>query len=383
MFVDQTSLLLALGIASFALSCTLLVTWLFTRTDPFILTWALGTFVLVFAFACFSIYAVNFNALLGLVSNFLLTSSFVILYGASCLFTEQRLPIRRVAIIETSCLLLLGLPVAFGFTALGALAGNLLNAGLLLLTARKFWVGRHETPVWIVGIVIFYTLAALSFLPCAAMIYLKGPLVLRAPPSGWAEDLNSIVGLIGITGIGALSLALNQARSASRHREEARTDPLTGLLNRRALFDLYGVGTLAKNTAVLVFDLDHFKSINDVHGHGMGDEVLRRFARVMRASLRARDTAARLGGEEFALILPASTPEIIMRLAERIRIGFAAETFQTPSGPLRCTVSAGVAFAVEESEHFDAVLSRADKALYLAKDSGRNHVMAPDLKRVA
>jgi len=383
MFVDQTSLLLALGVASFALSCTLLVTWLFTRTDPFILTWALGTFVLVFAFAGFSIYAVNFNTLFGLVSNCLLTTGFVMLYGASCLFTEQRLPIRRLAIIEIICLLLISLPIAFGLTALGALIGNLLNTGVLLLTARKFWIGRREAPVWIAGIVIFYTLAALSFLPCAAMIYLKGPLVLTAPPSGWAEDLNSIVGLIGIPGIGALSLALNQARSARRHREEARTDPLTGLLNRRALFDLCGAAALEKSTAVLVFDLDHFKSINDLHGHSMGDEVLRRFARTMQTSLRAQDVAARLGGEEFAVILPASTPDVIMRVAERIRMGFATETFQTPSGPLRCTVSVGVAFAANEGEYFDAVLSRADKALYLAKDSGRNHVVAPDLKLVA
>lgn len=383
MFVDQTSLLLALGVASFALSCTLLVTWFFTRTDPFILTWALGTFVLVFAFASFSLYAVNFNTLFGLVSNYLLTSGFVVLYSASCLFTELRLPIRRLAIIETLCLLLIGMPIALGLTALGALIGNLLNTGLLLLTARKFWIGRHEAPVWIAGIAAFYTLAGLSFLPCAAMIYLKGPLVLTAPPSGWAEDLNSIVGLICITGIGALSLALNQARSARRHREEARTDPLTGLLNRRALFDLCGVAPLEKSTAVLVFDLDRFKSINDLHGHSMGDEVLRRFARTMQTSLRAHDIAARLGGEEFAVILAASTPDIIMRVAERIRTGFAAETFQTPSGPLRSTVSAGVAFVAGESEHFDAVLSRADKALYLAKDSGRNHVMAPDLKLVA
>jgi diguanylate cyclase (GGDEF)-like protein len=383
MFVDQTSLLLALGVASFALSCTLLVTWHFTRTDPFILTWAVGTFVLVFAFASFSLYAVNFNTLFGLASNSLLITGFVILYSAACLFTEQRLPIRRLAIIETICLLLLGLPIAFGFTALTALIGNLLNAGILLLTARKFWLGRHETPVWIAGIAIFYTLAALSFLPCAVMIYLKGPLVLTAPPSGWAEDLNSIVGLIAITGVGALSLALNQARNARRHREEARTDSLTGLLNRRALFDLCGVAPLEKNTAVLVFDLDHFKSINDMHGHSMGDEVLRRFARAMQTSLRAHDVAARLGGEEFALILPSSTPDIIMRVAERIRIGFAAETFQTPSGPLRCTVSAGIAFVAKEGEHFDVVLARADKALYLAKDNGRNHVMAPDLKLVA
>lgn len=383
MFVDQTSLLLALGFASFALSSTLFVTWLSARADVFILTWAIGGAALVLAFASFSLYAVNFHTLLGLVSNYLLTTGFVILYAAACLFTERRLSLMRVGLLEAICLLGITVPIALGWTALGAMMGNLLNAFLLLLTAHKFWSGRHEAPQWITGVVVLYSITALSFFPCAYMIYVKGPLVLTAPPSGWAEDLNSIVGLIGVTGIGALSLALNQARAARRHREEARTDPLTGLLNRRALFDLYGIGPLEKGTAILVFDLDHFKSINDIHGHGMGDEVLRRFSRVMLTSLRPRDAAARLGGEEFALVLPATTPETAMRVAERVRIGFAAEMIPADPQPLRCTVSAGVAFAEHADEHFNALLSRADKALYLAKDAGRNRVMAPDLKLVA
>ena len=383
MFVDQTSLLLALGFAAFALSATLFVTWLSARSDRFILTWATGAGVLVAAFASFSIYAVTSYYVLGWVSNLLLTSGFVVFYGAACLFSEKTLPMRRVVIIGAVALGLITLAFGTGYDGIGATLGNLLNAILLAATAIKFWSGRQEAPLWIGGIVLLYSLTALSFVPCAINIMIKNPLVLEAPPSGWAEDLNSITGLVAITGIGALSLALNQARQSRRHRDEARTDALTGLVNRRALFDLHGAGTLAANTAVLVFDLDHFKSINDAYGHAVGDEVLRRFALAVSENLRNRDTAARLGGEEFALVMPRATPDLAVLVAERIRALFESDTLQTEKGPLKGTVSAGVAFTERDDEDFDTVLRRADNALYLAKGGGRNRVMSPGLRLVA
>ena len=383
MFVDQTSLLLALGFAAFALSATLFVTWLSARRDWFILTWSTGAAVLASAFAAFSVYAVTSNYLLGWVSNLLLTSGLVFFYAAACLFIERALPVRRVAILGVLVLTLITIPYTIAFDAVGATLGNLINGLVLAATAHKFWSGRREAPLWITGITALYGLTGLSFVPCAISILVKNPLVLIAPPSGWAEDLNSIVGLVGITGIGALSLALNQARVARRHHEEARTDALTGLVNRRALFDLYGSRTLEANTAILVFDLDHFKAVNDAYGHAIGDEVLRRFALAVKENLRSRDTAARLGGEEFALVMPRATPDLAVLVAERIRALFESEIIQTEKGDLKGTVSAGVAFAESDGEDFDTVLRRADNALYLAKGGGRNRVMSPGLRLVA
>ncbi|QMV03629.1 diguanylate cyclase [Devosia sp. D6-9] len=374
MFVDQTSLLLALGFAAFALSATLFVTWLAARTERFILIWAVGAGTLMAAFAGFSINAVSNNYVLLWGSNMLLTGGFVVLFSAACLFTERKLPRARIVAVATASAALVTIPFLLGFDALGAIMGNLVNAALLIGTAWEFWRGRTEAPLWVNGIAALYGVTALSFIPCAIMIYLKGPLVLQAPPSGWAEDLNSIMGLVGVTGIGALSLALNQARIARQHRDEANTDPLTGLLNRRAVFERFGATSLGKDTAVLIFDLDHFKSINDKHGHAAGDEALRRFASVLSQRVPPRSAAARIGGEEFLLVVTDTDRDLALAIAEAVRSDFACEILQGPQGGFRGTVSAGLSTGEHHLDTFDNILRRADDALYKAKNSGRNRV---------
>ncbi|HEV7346325.1 MAG TPA: GGDEF domain-containing protein [Devosia sp.] len=327
-------------------------------------------------FAGFSIYAVTSIYLLLWMSNMLLTGGFVIFYGAACLFTEKSLPGPRVALVGGAALTAITLPFMVGFDALGAMVGNLINALILTSTALKFWEGRQEAPLWVSGIAGLYALTALSFLPCAIMIFIKGPLVLDAPPSGWAEDLNSITGLIGLTGIGALSLAVNQARVARQHREQANTDPLTGLLNRRALFDLLDDAPIESATAVLVFDLDQFKAINDRHGHAAGDEALRRFSEVLRRTIPTAGLTARMGGEEFVAVLPGAGEQQAIHAAESIRSGFACEVLQGPRGAFRGTVSVGLATPAWQKDTFHDLLKRADDALYAAKGRGRNQVVS-------
>nr|WP_314259476.1 GGDEF domain-containing protein [uncultured Devosia sp.] len=375
MFVDQTSLLLALGFAAFALATTLFVTWLSARSERFILLWATGAGVMVFGFAGFSIYAVTSIYVLLWISNMLLTGSFVIFYGAACLFTEKHLPQGRVTALGGLVATAITLPFIVGFDALGAMTGNIANALVLATTAKKFWDGREEAPLWVGGIVGLYSLTALSFIPCAVMIFVKGPLVLSAPPSGWAEDLNSIIGLIGLTGIGALSLALNQARVSRTHQQAANTDALTGLLNRRAIFERYDRSGLDTATATIIFDLDHFKSINDRHGHAAGDEALKRFANVLRQHGPANAAIARLGGEEFILVAPQTDAQRAFALAEAIRASFALELVQGPAGAFHGTVSAGLAMGLGTTDSFEAALRRADDALYAAKHGGRNRVV--------
>src|SRR5690606_21825861 len=124
--------------------------------------------------------------------------------------------------------------------------------------------------------------------------------------------------IAGITGIGALSLGLNNARAARRHREEARTDALTGLLNRRALFDTFSGKPLDAGRAVVAFDLDRFKQVNDRYGHAVGDQMLKNFSDAMRQNLREGDHAARTGGEEFVLVLQNASSQLASSTAERI-----------------------------------------------------------------
>lgn len=170
------------------------------------------------------------------------------------------------------------------------------------------------------------------------------------------------------------SLALNQQLLLETDKL-ARTDALTALPNRRQFFRT-AEAALAESRrsgrplALLALDVDHFKRINDQGGHQLGDTVLREVAQCCRASLRASDLAARIGGEEFALLLPATDLAQARQLAERLRQDIA--TLQLPAA---VTVSIGCAELTPEMPHsVDALLARADEALYAAKDAGRNRV---------
>lgn len=164
--------------------------------------------------------------------------------------------------------------------------------------------------------------------------------------------------------------------------ELSATDPLTGVFNRRTAehhlvihldeFRRYG----ARCTVILV-DVDHFKQVNDGHGHGIGDEVLIDLARILGSSLRTSDQLARIGGEEFLLILPHTDEAGALRLAERLRLSL--ESTALSSRHLFVTASFGVAETGPEDEDPRSLLDRADKALYQAKSRGRNRVCCPHL----
>lgn len=160
----------------------------------------------------------------------------------------------------------------------------------------------------------------------------------------------------------------------------ANTDPLTGALNRRRFLELLEGdarrrGGRNQTLTVLMIDLDHFKRINDRFGHVTGDAALRRFTDLARSQLRERDHFARLGGEEFAALLPATSLDAATGVAERIRVTVAEMDFRDDNGVLvPMSVSIGVAELDADDDRPLAVLNRADKALYLAKDSGRNRI---------
>ncbi|MCC8998209.1 MAG: diguanylate cyclase, partial [Candidatus Contendobacter sp.] len=162
-------------------------------------------------------------------------------------------------------------------------------------------------------------------------------------------------------------------------RRLATTDPLTDLANRRHFLaqvelELARFKRYAKPTALLMFDLDHFKRVNDQYGHAAGDDVLRHFSAVARQMLRQVDLLGRLGGEEFAALLPGTDFEGAQQLAERLRRIVAESPVTTAGGVIKVTVSIGVtAFAPTDSVA-DAILGRADRALYRAKNQGRNRV---------
>lgn len=163
----------------------------------------------------------------------------------------------------------------------------------------------------------------------------------------------------------------------------ALTDALTGIANRRAILDQLRREIASRNRTgraltVVMLDIDHFKRVNDTYGHGVGDQVIKETANLMVSHLRANDRVGRLGGEEFGIILPDTTAENAMLTLERLGRKQAALAFHSETGEtFHATISIGVA-EHQRAEDADAVLSRADAALYEAKETGRNRVcLAP------
>jgi diguanylate cyclase (GGDEF)-like protein len=159
----------------------------------------------------------------------------------------------------------------------------------------------------------------------------------------------------------------------------ARTDGLTGLSNHRAFAealerDLARTDRSRTPLSLVVLDVDHFKRVNDTHGHQVGDAVLKAVGEILRSSIRVSDVAARIGGEEFALILPGTAREGAMVVAERVRVTLAKREFQCPTGAFKVTGSLGIASVQGPGcrNQSQAVVAIADKALYAAKHAGRN-----------
>jgi diguanylate cyclase (GGDEF)-like protein len=176
------------------------------------------------------------------------------------------------------------------------------------------------------------------------------------------------------------SVALENARLFARVQQLATHDELTGLRNRRALFDtawqeLRRAKRYGKTLSVVMVDVDHFKQVNDTHGHRVGDEVLREIAERLQECIRDVDVLGRYGGEELLVLAPETTGEEAVRtVAERMRARVAAHPVHSSAGPQSITVSLGVTESAAADEQPEDLFARADSALYRAKHEGRNRV---------
>lgn len=175
-----------------------------------------------------------------------------------------------------------------------------------------------------------------------------------------------------------LEVANRELREAlAREQLMARTDVLTGLHNRRYFFEVAAQEWAVAQRyrlplALMLFDIDRFKEINDTVGHQMGDEILKRVALAAAERLRVADVLARYGGEEFIILLPGSTAQQAAVAAECIREAIAADRIETRTASLAATISVGLAEARPDQDTLDQLIQRADRALYRAKAKGRN-----------
>ncbi len=180
----------------------------------------------------------------------------------------------------------------------------------------------------------------------------------------------------------AMGFALSRARLYQEKEHLASRDGLTGVQNRRVFNEQFQKEILRAQrqdvqVAVLMMDIDHFKKVNDTYGHAAGDLVLKEVAGILSQAVRAgSDTLARFGGEEFVCLLTETTPSRAMETAERIRHSVAQKSFDTGNGiPFQVTISIGGAIFPDDSRHGKELLEKADKALYKAKESGRNRAI--------
>lgn len=203
---------------------------------------------------------------------------------------------------------------------------------------------------------------------------------MRSLATGWTAVF-AIEGVLYVVGAAFIVLVLAKDRTVNRYKTAAETDPLTALLNRRGFFAaavalMAGNKPQAKPVSLLAFDLDHFKSVNDRHGHKAGDAVLDLFARVARKTMRAKDVIGRIGGEEFVAVLSGNLAEASIA-AERVRAAFEAAALAPDSPGIPVTVSIGVACGLPDVP-VDQLIVRADALLYRAKANGRNRVERDD-----
>ena len=176
-----------------------------------------------------------------------------------------------------------------------------------------------------------------------------------------------------------IGVSLERARLFQEVQSLALTDPLTGLQNRRSLFELGRVEfarmqRMQRSICCMMLDLDHFKQINDQHGHMVGDQVLQEFARRCGSAVREIDLVGRYGGEELIILLPETDRPTSMQVAERLRASIADTPIKIFDQEISVTVSIGVATQDENTTDLETLIARADQAMYIAKHKGRNRV---------
>ena len=245
-----------------------------------------------------------------------------------------------------------------------------------ILTVIELWPAKQERLAsrWlIVGLLIAHTAALPVRLPLAGSL---------AHDEFTHFDLLAFVMLesVLLSMCGAyLFGSLAKERIAHSYKRDALVDPLTGIANRRAFLKhgtriVHRCRLARQPVALLLLDLDHFKSVNDRYGHNVGDGVLITFCRVVEENLRPTDLFARLGGEELVCLLAGTRSLDAFAAAERVRLAFETARHKVADGPLATTVSVGIAASDDADTDLPALMREADAALYLAKRNGRNRV---------
>ncbi|MGH6664614.1 MAG: diguanylate cyclase [Pseudolabrys sp.] len=379
MNLDVNTLFMVTVYVEAILGLLLLFVWVQNTSIYAVAWWGFAHLIRAASVVLFGMYGSAPDLITIDLANALLFTAFAVTWTGARIFDGR--PAEPVYLVTGAVLWLLvcRLPVLADAVDTRALIASGIITAYTWLTAYEFWHGRSEPLVsrWPAIFMLFAR---------GALFLLRTPLVSVLPyaPSNrllgsvWLTVL-SFEALLFTISIAFILLAMAKERTELRHRTAAMVDPLTGIANRRAF--LQDAAQLAKRhvanprpVAVLLIDLDHFKSINDRFGHALGDRVLEIFTESARHSVRASDLLGRLGGEEFAAVLCDMSREKAVMVAERIRESFAHATREVDGRPVCATVSVGLVHCDAPTLDIAELLAQADQALYVAKERGRNRV---------
>ena len=322
------------------------------------------------------------------LANALLFTAFAMTWTGARVFDQRRPQPLLMFGGAAVWLVLCRLPAIAGSWDLRVLICSGIITAYTWATAYEFWRGRGE--------------ALVSRWPAIFMLFAHGSLYLLRTPFGamlpWSPTGNEVFESVWMTvlsfeallftiSIAFILLAMAKERTEHRHKTMALVDPLTGIANRRAFLqdgeaELKRQAADPRPIAVMLLDLDNFKSINDRFGHAIGDRVLQRFAEVAGNCMRRADLFGRLGGEEFAAVLVDTTREKAMAVAEQVRSSFANATDEVDGRPVVATVSIGIVISYDAVLDISALLAQADHALYRAKDNGRNRIEVASIELI-
>jgi diguanylate cyclase (GGDEF)-like protein len=269
-----------------------------------------------------------------------------------------------------------GLPLFRAYAGSVALASG---AVYVAITAMSLWRGRGDRLVARWALFTFATIHALALSVGTLSTFIGTTGQDTIPKLGSLFGFIYFESVVFALGTAVFGLALIKERNEAISLVAARTDALTGVANRAALLGsaeraMQRCSRDGAPIAVVMFDLDRFKRINDLHGHAVGDDVLQKFCAIATSTLRPQDLFGRLGGEEFAAVMPGCGLEAAYVRAERIRAAFVEDSKFIRGRQVKASVSGGVSASEAADEMFDVLLEQADAALYAAKAEGRNRV---------
>jgi diguanylate cyclase (GGDEF)-like protein len=384
MTLDINTLFMVTIYVEAILGLLLLFAWVQNSSIHAVAWWGFAHLVRAGSVMLFGMYGAVPNLISIDLANALLFTAFAMTWTGARVFDGR--PAEPVYLVTGAVLwlLLCRLPVVTESVDARVLLASGIITAYTWLTAYEFWRGRAEPLVsrWPAIFMLFAH---------GALFLLRTPLIAALPwspnnkvfDSVWLTVI-SFEALLFTISIAFILLAMAKERTEQRHRTAAMMDPLTGIPNRRSF--LQEATALAKRhadkprrAAVLLIDLDHFKSINDRFGHPVGDRVLEMFAGVAQMNLRGSDLLGRLGGEEFAAVIYDTTQDKALAMAERLRVEFELATTNVDGHSVCATMSIGLVYCEAPLLDVPGLLAQADQALYFAKERGRNRVEVASL----